>query len=130
MITDTTQPLQRLSGRIIWVDLVQVLVTQLPLIIVVLLINAEPQAGQLWPLIALAAVGLIGAAADAVRWLVTRYRITPSYLELKTGILFRHHRSIQRDRIRSIDTDAKLWHRIALLRVLTTGSMSPSRTHA
>ena len=129
MITDTTQPWQRLSGRIIWVDLVQVSVTQLPLFIAILLMNAAPQAGQLWPLIALAAVGLIGAVADAVRWLVTRYRITPSYLELKTGILFRQHRSIQRDRIRSIDTEAKLRHRIARLRVVTIGAGQQSSTH-
>ncbi|HIY86944.1 MAG TPA: PH domain-containing protein, partial [Candidatus Yaniella excrementavium] len=129
MITDTTQPWQRLSGRIIWVDLVQVLVTQLPLIIVVLLINAEPQAGQLWPLIALAAFGLIGAAADAVRWLVTRYRITPSHLELKTGVVFRQHRSIQRDRIRSIDTEAKLRHRLARLRIVTIGAGQQATTN-
>ena len=113
---------QRLSGRIIWVDLAQIIVTQLPLLLVIWVMNVALEAGTLWPLIGLAAVGLIGAIADAVRWLVTFYRITPSYVELKTGVLFRRHRSIQRDRIRSIDTEAKLRHRVAGLRVVTIGA--------
>lgn len=113
---------QRLSGRIIWVDLAQIVVTQLPLVVAVLLMNRTAAAGQLWPLIGLAALGLIGAVFDAVRWLVTRYRVTPSYVELKTGVVFRRHRSIQRDRIRSIDTEAKLRHRVAGLRVVTIGA--------
>lgn len=113
---------QRLSGRIIWVDLAQIIVTQLPLLIAIWIMNVALDAGTLWPLIGLAAVGLIGAIADAVRWLVTFYRITPSYVELKTGVLFRRHRSIQRDRIRSIDTEAKLRHRVAGLRVVTIGA--------
>lgn len=129
MITDTTPQWQRLSGRVIWVDLFQIVVTQLPLLIAIWAINAEPQASQLWPLIGLAAVGLLGAVADAIRWLVTRYRITPSYLEAKTGVLFRKHRSIQRDRIRSIDTEAKLRHRIAGLRVVTIGAGQQSSTN-
>lgn len=129
MSTEAPQQWQRLSGRIIWVDLVQIIVTQLPLLIAIWLMNTTPQAGQLWPLIALAAFGLIGSVADAVRWLVTRYRITPSYLELKTGVLFRQHRSIQRDRIRSIDTEAKLRHRLARLRVVTIGAGQQSSTN-
>lgn len=121
-------PWQRLSGRIIWVDLVQIVVTQLPLLIAIWLMNSSPEAGQLWPLIGLAAFGLIGAVFDAIRWLVTRYRVTPSYVELKTGLLFRRHRSIQRDRIRSIDTEAKLRHRLAGLRVVAIGAGQQAST--
>ncbi|NWN87294.1 MAG: PH domain-containing protein [Micrococcaceae bacterium] len=113
---------QRLSGRIIWVDLAQIVITQLPLVIAIWVMGVSLGAGQLWPLVGLAAVGLIGAVGDAIRWLVTRYRVTPTYVELKTGVLFRRHRSIQRDRIRSIDTEAKLRHRIAGLRVVTIGA--------
>src|SRR5690625_3698677 len=104
-------PWQRLSGRIIWVDLVQIIVTQLPLLVAILIMDSSPELGQLWPLIGLAVFGLLGAVYDAIRWIVTRYRVTPSYVEVKTGVLFRRRRSIQRDRIRSIDTEAKLRHR-------------------
>lgn len=115
-------PWQRLSGRIIWVDLVQIIVTQLPLLVAILIMDSSPELGQLWPLIGLAVFGLLGAVYDAIRWIVTRYRVTPSYVEVKTGVLFRRRRSIQRDRIRSIDTEAKLRHRIAGLRVVTIGA--------
>lgn len=122
MSTENPAPWHRLSGRVIWVDLVVVVVTQLPLLLAIWIMNASPEAGQLWPLIALAGAGLVGAIMDAVRWLVTRYRVTPSYVELKTGVVFRRHRSIQRDRIRSIDIEAKLRHRLAGLRVITIGA--------
>lgn len=117
-----TSEWQRLSGRIIWVDLVQIIVTQLPLVVAIWFMGASPNAGQLWPLIGLAAFGFLGAIADAIRWLATRYRVTAAYVELKSGVLFRRHRSIQRDRIRSIDTEAKLRHRIAGLRLVTIGA--------
>jgi len=115
-------PWRRLSGRVIWVDLIVVVVTQLPLLLAIWIMNSSPEAGQLWPLIALAGFGLLGAFMDAIRWLVTRYRVTPAYVELKTGVVFRRHRSIQRDRIRSIDIEAKLRHRLAGLRVITIGA--------
>src|SRR5699024_4251973 len=94
--------------------LIVVVVTQLPLLLAIWIMNSSPEAGQLWPLIALAGFGLLGAFMDAIRWLVTRYRVTPAYVELKTGVVFRRHRSIQRDRIRSIDIEAKLRHRLEI----------------
>lgn len=112
----------RLSARIIWVDLAQIIVTQLPLFVAILIMDGTPNTGQLWPLIALAGFGLLGAIADAIRWVVTRYRVTATYVELKTGVIFRRHRSIQRDRIRSIDTEAKLRHRVAGLRLVKIGA--------
>src|SRR5699024_12514719 len=74
-------PWHRLSGRVIWVDLIVVVVTQLPLLLAIWIMNSSPEAGQLWPLIALAGFGLLGAFMDAIRWLVTRYRVTPAYVE-------------------------------------------------
>lgn len=55
-----------------------------------------------------AAVLLVGAgsAVDHVRWRRTRYRLTAGRVELRTGILVSKHRSLQRDRIRTVDITA------------------------
>ncbi|TDC47751.1 hypothetical protein E1281_25775 [Actinomadura sp. KC345] len=113
---------QRLHPRVIWVDLARSVLSLLPAVAAIWLFGVDPGAGQLWPLIGVAAFGVIGAAGDAVRWTFTRYRITPSHVELKTGVMVRAHRSIQRDRIRSVDVEARLRHRFAGLRVVKIGA--------
>ncbi|TDC84065.1 PH domain-containing protein [Actinomadura sp. 7K507] len=113
---------QRLHSRVIWVDLARSVLSLLPAVAAIWVFGVDPGAGQLWPLLGVAVFGVLGSAGDAVRWVFTRYRITPSYVERKTGVLVRTHRSIQRDRIRSVDVEAKLRHRIAGLRVVKIGA--------
>jgi putative membrane protein len=60
----------------------------------------------LWLLPAAAVLVAAGSAIDYVRWRRTRYRLTPGRVELRTGILVRKHRSLQRDRIRAVDVTA------------------------
>lgn len=116
------QPWQRLSIRMIWVDLAQTVLSAVPAVVAIWVIGIPASTGQMWPLIGLAVVGLLGAITDALRWVFTRYRITGTHVELKTGVFLRVHRSIQRDRIRSVDTEAKLRHRLAGLRVVNIGA--------
>lgn len=111
----------RLSSRVIWVDLVQTLLSLIPAVVAVWLADGNA-ANVAWPLIAVAAFGVIGAVTDAVRWLFTRYRITDTHVELRTGVIFRQHRSLRRQRIRSVDVEAKLRHRIARLRLVKVGA--------
>jgi putative membrane protein len=113
---------QRLSVRVIWVDLARVVLSLLPALIAIALVGVDAQGGGLWPLLGLAAFGVVGAVADGVRWLVTRYRVTDTHVELRTGVFVRVRRSIQRDRIRSVDAEARLRHRVAALRVLRIGA--------
>lgn len=47
-----------------------------------------------------------GSAVEHVRWRRTRYRITPGRVELRSGVLISKHRSLQRDRIRTVDLTA------------------------
>jgi putative membrane protein len=47
-----------------------------------------------------------GSAVDHIRWRRTRYRLTPGRVELRTGVLISKHRSLQRDRIRTVDITA------------------------
>lgn len=113
---------QRLSARIIWVDLAISILSILPAAVAILVFDVDASGGQIWPLIGLAAFGVLGAIFDVMRWVFTRFRITPRYVELKTGVFLRQHRSIQRDRIRSVDIEAKLRHRLARLRVVNIGA--------
>lgn len=113
------QPWLRLSGRMIIVDLIQIVVSAIPLLFALLVLRIED---NLTALIILAAGGVLGAVSDAVRWVFTRYRITDTYVELRTGIVTRSYRSVKRDRIRSVDVEAKLRHRLAGLRVIKIGA--------
>lgn len=56
------------------------------------------------PCAALLVVG--GGAADELRWRRTRYRVGAERVELRTGVLVRQRRAVQRDRIRSVDITA------------------------
>ncbi|MGW9478169.1 PH domain-containing protein [Saccharomonospora azurea] len=47
-----------------------------------------------------------GAVVERVRWVRTRYRVLPDRFELRKGIVVRSRRSLQRDRIRTVDITA------------------------
>lgn len=113
---------QQLSARMIYVDLAQSLLSLAPAVLALWIFTLDTSPAQIWPLWGLAAAGVIGAMYDAWRWVFTRYRITESQVEIKTGLLLRRHRSIQRDRIRSVDIQAKLRHRVGRLRVVQIGA--------
>lgn len=113
---------RRLSARVVWVDFAKSVVSVLPGVVAITLFGVAPTLETLWPFVLIAAWGIIGAVADIIRWLFTRYRVTETEVERRTGLLVRQHRSVRRDRIRSVDTHAKLRHRIARLRVVTIGA--------
>lgn len=115
-------PWRRLSPRVVWVDLVQSILSLLPGAVAVGFLGVEPSLSTLWPLLLVAVVGVTGAAADVVRWAFTRYRVTDTEIERRTGVLVRRRRTVQRDRIRSVDSHARLRHRLAGLRVVTIGA--------
>lgn len=119
---DTDVPWLRLSGRMIVVDLVVSLLSVAPSLVAFVLLGVPVTWGTGGPLLVLAVVGVGGAAVDAVRWVTTRYRLTDDHLERSTGLLVRRYRSIRRERVRSVDTDAKLRHRLAGLRVVLVGA--------
>ncbi|QGK72070.1 PH domain-containing protein [Allosaccharopolyspora coralli] len=57
-----------------------------------------------------------------VSWHFTRYRITGHRFELRAGRLSRSHKSIPRDRIRSVDLTANPVHRVFGLSVVKIGT--------
>ncbi|GEK80325.1 PH domain-containing protein [Agrococcus baldri] len=113
---------QRLSIRVVWVDVVVSVISLLPGVIAIVVFGVEPSLDALWPLALVAVLGVAGAVGDILRWAFTTYRVTPTDIERRTGLFVRRHRTLDRDRVRSVDTAAKLRHRLAGLRVVTVGA--------
>lgn len=118
----TAEDWQRLSGRVIWVDLARSLLSLAPSAVAIWVFGVEPTASVLWPLLIIAVIGVTSALADVVRWVFTRYRVTPTEVRRRTGLLVRRDRSVRRNRIRSVDTHARLRHRLTGLRVVEIGA--------
>lgn len=115
-------PWQRLSLRVVWVDVVVSLLSLLPGAAAIWVFGADPSLDTLWPLAFVAVAGTTRAVSDILRWSFTTYRVTPTDIEQRTGILLRRHRILRRDRVRSVDTATKLRHRVTGLRIVTIGA--------
>jgi putative membrane protein len=76
-----------------------------------------------WPL---AALGVL-LGFGLLRWFFTTYRIDDENIALRTGVLVRRSVSVPRNRIRSVQTDARLLHRLLGLTVLRVGTGQESR---
>jgi len=59
-----------------------------------------------WVLPGAAFVVAAGTVAELLHWRTTRYRLGPDRVELRTGVLVRKRRSLQRDRVRTVDVTA------------------------
>jgi len=91
-----------------------------------------------WPmLIALVGVGtsdtglslrllpvmLVGAVVlGALPWLTTRYRVTPTQLQVRRGLLQRRVTTAPLDRVRSVDLESSVLHRMLGLTRVTLGT--------
>lgn len=127
-VPDDEVPWQRLDTRVVWVDTAKTVLSMVPAGVAVAFFGAEINWGTMGPILVASALGVLGGLADLLRWVKTRYRITDDHVERRTGLLVRKHRSIRRDRIRSVDTSAKFRHRLTGLRVVTVGAGQHSAT--
>lgn len=107
----------RLNPKMLAIAPAQEVVKFVPLLVVAALAGGRENRG----LVLLAAVGAV-VGVGVLRWLTTRYRVTPERMELRSGLLFRQHHSVPRDRIRTVDVTAKLLHRAFGLGVLRIGT--------
>lgn len=113
---------RRLDSRVVWVDAVQALLSLTPGVFAVFVLDVAVDGFLLWSVVAVAGFGVYASGADLWRWIKTRYRVTPDRVELRTGWFVRSRRFVQRERIRSVDSNAKLRHRLAGLRVVEIGA--------
>lgn len=110
---------QRLSVRVVAMDLVRLVLSLVPGVAGILWLGDD---GPVWPLVAASGFGVLGAIGDFVRYLTTRYRVTETQVELRSGWPARKHRTVGRELIRSVDVSAKVRHRPFRLRVVHIGS--------
>ncbi|WP_433665493.1 PH domain-containing protein [Nocardia sp. CA-128927] len=73
---------------------------------------------HVWSIIPLALI--VGFALT--RWFTTTYRVGPTHVELRTGLVQRKKLAVPRSRIRSVDIEADLLHRLLGLAVLAIGT--------
>jgi len=107
----------RLDPRMLAVAPGQELVRFLPLLVVALLAgrgNEQP----FWVL----GVLVMAAGTGVLRWLTTRYRVDAERVEVHSGLVFRQHRSVPRDRVRTVDVTANPLQRLFGLAVLRVGT--------
>jgi putative membrane protein len=97
------------------------LIRELPLLIGGVVLG-QTTGNQSWTVAVLALTAVVGVA----RWFTTSYRIDADpesgQVQLRAGLLHRKILSVPRNRIRSVQTDARLLHRLlglAILRVST-----------
>jgi putative membrane protein len=106
----------RLDPRMLVVAPAQEVVRFLPLLVVALIAGRDNRSW--WVLGTVVVMVCFGV----LRWLTTRYRVTAERVELRAGLLFRQHRSVPRDRVRTVDLTARLLHRMFGLTVLVIGT--------
>lgn len=117
MTADTEPAWQRLSPRMLLVHPLYEALRELPLLIAVVVFGSATD-NSVWVLAVVWVIAVVGVA----RWFTTTYRIEPDpeagRVQLRSGLLRRNVLSVPRNRIRSVETDARLLHRLLGLTVL------------
>lgn len=77
---------------------------------------------NLWWAIAAPGLAVVAALFGLIPWFTTTYRITPTQFQLRTGLLSRKTSTAPLDRIRSVDFEATLLHRVLGMRKVQIGT--------
>ncbi len=109
--TDTDQPWRRLAPGMLVVEPLREILKFIPMLLVLLFAGRAGESGPPWGLIGTAAVVALGIS----RWLTTRYRITPTVVEVRRGLIQRKHLTVPRDRVRTVDVSAHPLQRVLRL---------------
>lgn len=125
MTTDIGAQWHRLSPRMLLVHPVHEVLRQLPVLLGTLVLGTAT-GNQ----IVAGAVLALTVGFGVSRWFTTSYRIAPSEVQLRTGILQRKVLSMPRNRIRSVSTDARLLHRMLGLTVLRVSTGQEAKRDA
>lgn len=123
MTAQATGPLwHRLSPRMLLVHPVHEVLRQIPLLVGAVVLGSAT-GNPLWSVGALTVTVGFGVA----RWFTTTYRIEPDEVRLRSGVLQRKVISVPRNRIRSVQTDARLLHQLLGLTVLRVSTGQEAR---
>jgi putative membrane protein len=115
---------QRLPSRLLLVRATPSLLALVPIGLAFLLLGRVPGQGVF---LAIFAAVLFGLVRDLARIASTRVRVGQERVELRSGIITTSHRSVPRDRVRTVDVTASLLQRIAGLAVVRIGTGEQAR---
>ncbi len=115
---DVDPPWRRLAPGMLLVEPVRELIKFIPMLVILLFAGRVRDTGPPWGLIATAAVITLGIS----RYLTTRYRITPTVVEVRRGVFQRKHLTVPRDRVRTVDVSAHPLQRVLHLVKIRIGT--------
>jgi putative membrane protein len=115
---DADLPWRRLAPGMLLVEPVRELIRFIPMLVILLFAGTVRDSGPPWGLIATAAVIILGIS----RYATTRYRITPTVVEVRRGVFQRKHLTVPRDRVRTVDISAHPLQRVLHLVKLRIGT--------
>ncbi len=95
-------PWRRLAPGMLLVEPLREIIRFIPMLLILLFAGRAGDSGPPWGLIGTAAVIALGIS----RWVTTRYRITPTVVEVRRGVFQRKHLTVPRDRVRTVDVSA------------------------
>ncbi len=121
-VTDS-QPWQRLSVGMLFVQPVRELIRALPLLIALVFAGHASGSQPPWSLIGVGVLVALGIS----RWLTTRYRITASVVQVRKGLLARKTITVPRDRVRTVDVSAHPLQRVLGLVKVEIGTGTSDR---
>jgi putative membrane protein len=109
---------RRLSPRMLLVHPVIELGKAVPALAGVFLAGGGNGQGFIWSLVGAGVV----TAFSLLRWVTTRFRITPEQIQLRRGVLRRTTVAAPLDRVRTVDVTAHLLHRVLGLAKVVVGT--------
>ncbi|WP_433306986.1 PH domain-containing protein [Actinoplanes sp. CA-030573] len=125
VVRDAGEPWRRLSPRMLAVHPVMELRRLIfPLVAVLIGVRSgDGGEGGWWAL----AIGGLGIGLGFLRYFTTSFRITPTHVQVRRGLLRRRVLTVPRDRIRTVDVTSNVLHRIFGLARVTVGTGQTDR---
>lgn len=108
---------RKLSARMLVVGPLGMLTRLLPLFALSLWLGSNRDNYWFETIIASVVVG-----ASLWRWLVTRYRVGETHIEMRRGFFTREVLRVRRERIRSVNVESTLFHRLMRLSIVEIGT--------
>ena len=114
---DPEAPWERLSWRMLLVDPLGSLTRLLPLFLISLWLGSNRS--NYWFEITIISLVVL---AGLLRWLSTSYQVGRTHIILKKGFFSRQVVTVARNRIRSVDTESDLFHRVLRVSIVEVGT--------
>jgi len=114
---DPEAPWHRLSWRMLLVDPLGSLTRLLPLFLISLWLGSNRS--NYWFEITIISIVVL---AGFLRWISTSYQIGRTHIVLRTGFFNRKVITVNRRRIRSVDTESDLFHRVMRVSIVEVGT--------